>query len=97
MQALAKTVKRLVFAATLGCVFVLGALAQQDPPSRVARLNYVSGNVSMEPAGVDDWAPAEINHPFTVGDYVYTDAGARTELHLDVAAIRLGPQTIAVF
>jgi hypothetical protein len=63
----------------------------------VARLNYVSGNVSMEPAGVDDWAPAEINHPFTVGDYVYTDAGARTELHLDVAAIRLGPQTIAVF
>jgi hypothetical protein len=92
-QALARIAKKSILAATFGCVFVLGALAQQDPPSRVARLNYVSGNVSMEPADVDDWMPAEINHPFTVGDYLYTDAGARTELHLDVAAIRMGPQT----
>ncbi len=67
--------------------------AQQDPPSRVARLNYVNGNVSMEPAGVDDWAPADVNRPFTMGDYLYADQGARAELHLDVAVIRIGPQT----
>jgi Family of unknown function (DUF6600)/FecR protein len=67
--------------------------AQQDPPSRVARLNYVNGNVSMEPAGVDDWAPADVNRPFTIGDYLYADQNSQAELHLDVAAIRIGSQT----
>lgn len=93
VQALVGMGRKLALIATLGGVFVLGSLAQQDPPSRVARLNYMSGNVSMKPAGIDDWAPAEINHPFTVGDYLYTDAGARSELHLDIAAIRMGSQT----
>ena len=67
--------------------------AQQDPPSRVARLNYINGNVSMEPAGVDDWAPAELNRPFTIGDYLYADQGGQAELHLDVAVIRMSSQT----
>ncbi len=67
--------------------------AQQDPPSRVARLNYINGSVSMEPAGVDDWAPAELNRPFTIGDYLYADQNSHAELHLDVAVIRIGPQT----
>ena len=93
VQALVGMGRKLALIATLGGVFVLGSLAQQDPPSRIARLNYISGNVSMEPAGTDDWAPAEVNHPFTIGDYLYTDAGARSELHLDTAAIRMGPQT----
>lgn len=80
-------------AASLCALFALGAFAQQDPPSRVARLNYMNGNVSMEPAGVDDWAPAERNRPFSTGDYLYTDQGAQAELHLDVAVMRMGPQT----
>ena len=67
--------------------------AQQDPPSRVARLNYVNGNVSMEPAGVDEWAPAEVNRPFTTGDYLYADQGGEAELHLDFGVIRIGSQT----
>ena len=67
--------------------------AQQDPPSRVARLNYVNGNVSMEPAGVDEWAPAESSRPFTTGDYIYADQGGEAELHLDVGVIRIGSQT----
>ncbi|HEY7210105.1 MAG TPA: DUF6600 domain-containing protein [Bryobacteraceae bacterium] len=69
------------------------APAQQDPPSRVARLNYINGTVSMEPAGVDDWAPAELNRPFTIGDYLYADQGGQAELHLDVGVIRMGSQT----
>ena len=73
---------------------VMGAFAQdQDPPARIARLNYIQGNVSMEPAGIDDWAPAVVNRPFTTGDYLYTDDGAQAELHMDVAVMRMGPQT----
>ncbi|MBV8906637.1 MAG: hypothetical protein JOZ22_23595, partial [Acidobacteriia bacterium] len=85
--------RNILLAASLFGLFTVGAAAQDDPPTRVARLNYMTGNVSMEPAGVDDWAPAAINRPFTTGDYLYTDDGARAELHLDVAVIRLGSQT----
>ena len=67
--------------------------AQEDPPSRVARLNYTSGNVSMEPAGVDEWTPSDINRPFTTGDYLYADQNSAAELHLDNAAVRMGGQT----
>ncbi|MCU1291624.1 MAG: putative prolin-rich exported protein [Bryobacterales bacterium] len=73
--------------------FGAAAFAQDDPPSRVARLNYVNGNVSMEPAGVDEWAPAVINRPFTIGDYLYTDRSSVAELHLDNAVMRMGQLT----
>ncbi|MBV9294844.1 MAG: hypothetical protein JO145_04670, partial [Acidobacteriaceae bacterium] len=84
--------KTAVFAAFVGLV-AFGASAQDDPPARVARLNYMSGNVSMEPAGADDWVPATINRPFTTGDYLYTDQGSQAELHMDVAVMRMGQQT----
>ena len=32
-----------------------------DPPGRVARLSYVQGSVSLEPAGQQDWVGAEVN------------------------------------
>lgn len=83
---------KLVFPAIL---LGMGSVAvyAQDPPDRVARLNYVSGNVSMEPSGIDQWAPADVNRPFTIGDYLYTDQGAKAELHLDVAVMRMGSNT----
>lgn len=89
-----KATKTLCAASLLG-IFACAVAAQdqQDPPTRVARLNYINGNVSMEPAGVDDWAPAVVNRPFTTGDYIYTDNGAQAELHMDIAVIRMGSQT----
>ncbi len=47
----------------------------------------------MEPAGVDDWAPAAVNRPFTTGDYLYTDDKAVAELQLDSAVMRMGQYT----
>ncbi len=70
-----------------------GAAHAQDPPSRIARLNYISGNVSMQPAGLDDWTNAEINRPFTSGDTIFTDFASRAEFHLDTAIIRAGENT----
>lgn len=81
-------VKSVLIFVALCALLVPGAYAQ-DPPSRVARLNYVSGNVSMEPAGTDDWSPAVVNRPFTTDDYLWTEDGARAELHLDNAVLRL--------
>jgi hypothetical protein len=64
-----------------------------DPPSRVARLSYSNGSVSFNPGGTDDWVSAVVNRPITTGDKLWTDNGARAELHIGSAAIRLGSNT----
>jgi hypothetical protein len=74
--------------------FAQDAFAQDmDPPTRVIRLSAMSGAVSMEPAGIDDWAPAVVNRPFYIGDYLYADNGSRAELHTDIARMRLWSDT----
>src|SRR6185437_7936302 len=93
VRALGKPGSKFCMAALLFGIFSMAAFAQDDPPDRVARLNYFSGNVSMEPAGIDQWAPADLNRPFTTGDYLFTDQGARAELHLDTAAMRMDSNT----
>src|SRR5437868_8495437 len=69
------------------------AADEDDPPSRVARLAYASGNVSFNPAGTDDWVSAVVNRPMTTGDKLWADDGSRAELHLGSAAIRLSDHT----
>jgi hypothetical protein len=71
----------------------LAPLAAADPPSRVARLNYVQGSVSFRPGGVEEWTPATVNYPLTIGGDLWVDQGARAELHIGSTAIRLTPQT----
>jgi hypothetical protein len=85
-----KPLKHLLLTATFSTLFVLTANAQ-DPPTRVADLNYVAGNVSMQPAGAEDWSSAVMNRPFTTGDNLWADSDGRAELHLNNATLRLGP------
>lgn len=75
------------------CSAQQGPDGEQDPPTRAARLSYYNGSVSMEPAGIDDWAPVEVNRPFTTGDYLYTDQKSIAELELDSAVFRMGEVT----
>src|SRR5437588_9947745 len=64
-----------------------------DPPGRVARLSYTQGTVSLQPAGVQDWAAAVVNRPLTTGDKLWTDQDSRAELDTGAAVIRLGSTT----
>jgi hypothetical protein len=66
---------------------------QQDPPSRVARLNYMNGSVSLQPGGENDWVSAVLNRPLVTGDNVWADGNSRAELHIGSTAIRLGAKT----
>jgi hypothetical protein len=68
-------------------------LAAQDPPGRVARLNYREGDVSFQPTGVDDWADARINRPLTTGDKIWVGDRGRAELHVGSMALRLGERS----
>ena len=76
-------------------VFALGvvALAADDPPSRVARLDYTTGSVSIQPGGVDDWVAAAMTRPLTTADPVWTDKDSRTELQLGTAVLRTNSET----
>ena len=64
-----------------------------DPPDRVMRLDYINGQVSMQPGGVNDWAAATINRPFTTADRVWTDKDSRAELTTANAAVRMDSDT----
>ncbi|KVX19918.1 hypothetical protein WL03_08015 [Burkholderia ubonensis] len=83
------------FAQSTGAPPYAAARQQQqgDPPGRVARLNYLSGAVTTEPAGTDTWSYAAVNRPLTTGDQLWNDAGARSELHIGSTAVRLGEST----
>jgi hypothetical protein len=92
--------KKLRYSLALMCLgsFVLfGAVssvsAQDDPPTRVARLNYIQGSVSYQPAGEQDWVVADPNRPLTIGDNLWVDQGSRGEVHIGSTAIRLADQT----
>ena len=68
------------------------ATPQADPPSRVARISVMQGNVSFQPATVNDFSAAEANYPLTSGDRLYTDNGALAELEIGNLVARLGQQ-----
>ena len=70
---------------------------EDDPPGRVARLNYVKGSISFRPASVDDWTEASSNYPLTTGDHLWTDRDARGEVHLGGTVVRLGSETAFSF
>src|SRR5438105_482799 len=80
--------------AVLAVLVILNAAAlADDPPGRVARLQYLSGEVSLQPGGVNDWVPGVINRPLTTADRLWTDKNSRAELHLGAAAMRVNSQT----
>jgi hypothetical protein len=69
----------------------------QDPPSRVARLSYFDGSVSLQPGGSGDWGAAARNRPVTIGDKLWVDKDARAELQAGQASIHLGAMTALSF
>src|SRR5271155_3331372 len=79
---------------TLGAI---GFLNAQDPPTRVGRLSFIRDSVSFQPAGVDDWGPATLNRPLTVGDQLFSDITGRAEVRVPGAAFRLGTTTALEF
>jgi hypothetical protein len=81
-------------ALAMSCLIPQRAAADDDdPPGRVARLGFIRGNVSFEPAGTEDWVSAVVNRPLTTGDKLWNDNDSFSELHLGSASIRLGSNT----
>jgi hypothetical protein len=66
---------------------------QNDPPGRAARLQYMSGSVSIQPRGTEDWVAGTLNRPLTISDNVWTDKESRAELNLGTGVFRMGDET----
>src|SRR5215470_11743701 len=89
-----KTFKKFGLGLMAGA-FVLSAavVAMADPPSRVARLQYISGAISVQPGGVKDWVEGAVNRPLTTADRVWADKDSRAELHLGNSLVRVNSET----
>lgn len=87
--------KRLALLVLLSLMMLGVAVADEsDPPGRVARVSFIQGAVSLDPAGMEDWTAADLNRPLTTGDKLWTEAGgSRAELDIGGAVIRLGSAT----
>jgi len=83
----------LILLAGFPFAFSSPALADDDPPGRVARLNYIQGTVSFQPGGETDWVQANPNRPLTTGDNLWADRNSRGELHIGSSSIRIASET----
>lgn len=67
--------------------------SQADPPGRAARLQYMSGSVSIQPHGTDEWVQGAVNRPLTIADNVWADKNSRAELNVGTGLIRINSET----
>src|SRR5947199_10608984 len=70
---------------------------EKDPPTRVARISYVDGSVSLQPGGQGEWGSTAKNRPVTIGDKIWVDKDARAELQAGEATFHLGSMTAFSF
>jgi len=70
---------------------------EKDPPTRVARISFVQGSVSLQPGGEGDWGSAAQNRPMTIGDKIWVDKDSRAELQAGTVSIHLGSMTALSF
>ena len=71
--------------------------AQDDPPAQAGRLSLVSGTVSIQQVGSDDWGQAVPNLPLGPGDRIFTDVDGRAEIQIGQTYIRVGPNSDVSF
>ena len=93
LSALRFAPRLVLAAATLLSLAAAPGDAQPDPPAEAGRLSSISGTVSIQPAGVDDWGQAYPNLPLGPGDRVVTDVDGRAEIQVGRTYVRIGPNS----
>ncbi|HSW82556.1 MAG TPA: DUF6600 domain-containing protein [Usitatibacter sp.] len=81
-----------IFLASLAFAYAQAATAQ-DIPSRVGRLAFTQGQVSVYQDPELGWDKAYVNTPVTSENSVWTDRGARAEVRVGGIAVRLDGET----
>jgi hypothetical protein len=91
--------KVLLAAATVAFLTLASPLisAQDDPPAQAGRLSFITGSVSIQQVGSDDWGQAYPNLPLGPGDRVVTDSNGRAEIQVGQTFVRVGPNSDVSF
>jgi hypothetical protein len=99
LSVVARRATLFLFMAGLLCLTAPKSRAdeEKDPPTRVARVSYLDGAVSLQPGGEGEWGSAAQNRPMTIGDKIWVDKDSRAELQAGQAAIHLGSMTALSF
>ena len=66
---------------------------EQDPPGRVARLQFMSGSVSIQPQGTGDWVEGSLNRPLTNSDNIWADKDSKVELNVGTGILRINSES----
>lgn len=74
-------------------LLLYSCILRADPPTRVARLSYLQGQVSFSQAGLDKWMDAILNRPLVNGDSLWVDNNSLAQVQLDTAILGLDAQT----
>ena len=64
-----------------------------NAPERIARLQYMSGQVSQAPCESSDWVAAEVNQPLQPRVCIWADKDSRAELNVADGFIRMSSET----
>jgi hypothetical protein len=93
--------RKLFVAAAVAAMLALASTPSraqdEDPPAQAGRLSYVTGTVSIQQVGSDDWGQAVPNLPLGPGDRVFTDWNGRAEIQVGQTFFRLGPNSDVSF
>jgi hypothetical protein len=65
-----------------------------DPPGRVGRVSYLSGQVSFYGDQEEGWQPARLNFPVTSQNSLWTEPGGRAEIRVGATALRIDHDSV---
>ncbi len=80
---------RTLLLAAVTALIALPAFAQNDPPGRIGRVAWTSGNVYLSNPQSGELGAASLNQPLTSGDILSTAPGARAEIQIGAMTLRL--------
>src|SRR5712671_5177435 len=78
---------------SVGLLAAVPALAHEEPPARVGRVSFVSGELGFHLAGETAWSAAKPNYPVATGGSFWTDPKSRAELRVGSRTIDLAGNT----
>jgi hypothetical protein len=88
---------RRLLLALLTAALSLPALAQSDPPGRIGRIAWISGDVYLTDPETGGLIAAPLNQPLTSGDVVTTGSGARAEIQIGAMTLRIDADSRIAF
>ncbi len=88
-----KTLLATICAAMLVLIVPAASAQDNDPPAEAGRISSISGTVSVQPVGSQDWGQAYPNLTVGPGDRIFTDSNGRAEIQVGQSYLRIGPNS----